>query len=128
MRLRLMIPTAAVMTMLSGSQVFAAPIVVSCGAGQRAVIRETYARGAPVTRVECVTARAYRPTTYRTRYATPYRIGRPHRSWGKTALVIGGGAGTGAGIGGIIRGKKGALIGGALGGGVASLYEGARRR
>jgi len=38
MRLRLMIPTAAVLTMLSGSQLFAAPIVVACGAGQRAII------------------------------------------------------------------------------------------
>jgi hypothetical protein len=53
---------------------------------------------------------------------------RSHRSWGKTALIVGGGAGTGAGIGGIVDGKKGALIGAALGGGVASLYEGAHRR
>ena len=128
MRLRLMIPTAAVLTMLSGSQLFAAPIVVACGAGQRAIIRDTYIRGAAVTKVSCVRGRAYRPLAYRTRYATPYRVGRPHRSWGKSALIIGGGAGTGAGIGGIIRGKRGALIGAALGGGVASLYEGAHRR
>lgn len=64
----------------------------------------------------------YRSTVYRTRGS------ERHRSWGKTALIIGGGAGTGAGIGGLIHGKKGALIGAALGGGVASLYEGARRR
>jgi hypothetical protein len=61
-------------------------------------------------------------------YDTRYRSARPHRSWGKTGLVIGGGAATGAGIGGIVHGKTGALIGAALGGGAASLYEGAHRR
>ena len=71
---------------------------------------------------------AYRPTTYRTQEVPRYRAARPHRSWAKSALIIGGSAGTGAGIGGIIHGKKGALIGAALGGGVASLYEGAHRR
>jgi hypothetical protein len=45
------------------------------------------------------------------------------RSWKKTAMVIGGSSAGGAGIGGIIGGKKGALIGAALGGGAASIYE-----
>jgi hypothetical protein len=49
------------------------------------------------------------------------------RSWGKTAMVIGGSAGGGAGLGGLIRGKKGALIGAAIGGGAATIYE-ARKR
>ena len=49
-------------------------------------------------------------------------------SWAKSALIIGGSAATGAGIGGIVHGKKGALIGSALGGGAASVYEGTRRR
>jgi len=47
----------------------------------------------------------------------------PQRSWTKTALVIGGTTATGAGIGGLIGGKKGALIGAALGGGAGTLYE-----
>jgi len=45
------------------------------------------------------------------------------RSWKKTAIVIGGSTAGGAGIGGLIGGKKGALIGAALGGGAASIYE-----
>jgi hypothetical protein len=49
------------------------------------------------------------------------------RSWTKTAMVIGGSAGTGAGIGGLIGGKKGALIGAAIGGGGASIYEATKR-
>ena len=50
------------------------------------------------------------------------------RSWQKTAMIIGGAAGAGAGVGGIVKGKKGALIGAAIGGGTASIYEATRRR
>lgn len=52
---------------------------------------------------------------------------RPQRSKTKTALVIGGSAASGAGVGGMFGGKKGALIGAALGGGAASIYEATRR-
>jgi len=51
----------------------------------------------------------------------------PQRPWGKTALIIGGSAASGAGVGGMVRGKKGALIGAAIGGGAASIYEATRR-
>ena len=128
MRFRMMLPTAGVLTLLCTQAFAAAPIVVACGPGQHAIVRDAFVRGETVTRVECVSSGASRPSTYRTQEVPRYRVARPHRSWGKTALIIGGGAGTGAGIGGIIHGKKGALIGAALGGGVASLYEGARRR
>ena len=47
----------------------------------------------------------------------------PRRDWKKTALVIGGSTATGAGLGGIIGGKKGALIGAAIGGGASTIYE-----
>jgi hypothetical protein len=127
MRLQLVLPTA-ILTLLFGTQAFAAPVVVACGLGQHAIVRDTVVRGQAVTRVECVSASRYRQAAYRTRYVTRYRDGRGRRSWGKSALIIGGSAASGAGIGGIIRGQKGALIGGALGGGVASLYEGAHRR
>lgn len=53
---------------------------------------------------------------------------RSDRSWQKTAMIIGGSAAAGAGTGGIIKGKKGALIGAAIGGGAASIYEATRRR
>jgi hypothetical protein len=45
------------------------------------------------------------------------------RDWKKTALVIGGSSAAGAGLGGIFGGKKGALIGAAIGGGASALYE-----
>jgi hypothetical protein len=49
------------------------------------------------------------------------------RSVAKTAMIIGGSAGTGAGVGAIFGGKKGALIGAAIGGGAASIYEATKR-
>lgn len=53
---------------------------------------------------------------------------RSDRSWQKTAMIIGGSTAAGAGTGGIVGGKKGALIGAAIGGGAASIYEATRRR
>jgi hypothetical protein len=51
----------------------------------------------------------------------------PKRSWGKTAMIVGGSTAGGAGVGGLIGGKKGALIGAAIGGGAATIYEAKKR-
>jgi hypothetical protein len=72
-------------------------------------------------------------TVYRTVAAAPAQervvvAGEDERSWKKTAMIIGGSAASGAGVGGIVKGKKGALIGAAIGGGAASIYEATRRR
>ena len=128
MRFKLMLPTAAFLICVCGSQALAAPVVVACGPGQHTIVRNTFVRGQAITQVECIRGSAYGPMVYGTHDVVRYRTARRHRSWGKTALVIGGGAATGAGIGGLAHGKKGASIGAALGGGVASLYEAARRR
>jgi len=76
------------------------------------------------------TVAAPRQTVYRA--AEPQIVSRtvdtrPQRSKIKTALVIGGSAASGAGLGGLLGGKKGALAGAALGGGAASIYEATRR-
>jgi hypothetical protein len=134
MRFKLMLPMAAILIGFYGGQAWAAPVVVSCGAGQHAVVRDAWVGGEPVTRVVCVSGPAYRSTAYNgtpyygTQEVVPYHPVRHHRTWAKTALVVGGSAATGAGIGGVVHGKKGALVGAALGGGVASLYEAAHRR
>jgi hypothetical protein len=128
MQPKLMLSATMVFTLLSGSRALASPVVVECGPGQHTVVRDAIVRGEAVTRVACV-GRAYRaPLPLRSSYETRDRYRRPYRSWGKSALIIGGSAGSGAGVGGIIGGKKGALIGAAVGGGVGSLYEGAHRR
>jgi hypothetical protein len=69
--------------------------------------------------------RASRPAAVQERTV---RESPDERSWGKTAMIIGGSAASGAAVGGIVDGKKGALIGAAIGGGAASIYEATRRR
>jgi hypothetical protein len=59
----------------------------------------------------------------RRRSAVRTVVRAPRRDWKKTALVIGGSTATAAGIGALVGGKKGALVGAALGGGVSTLYE-----
>jgi hypothetical protein len=55
-------------------------------------------------------------------------VRRDDPSWGESAMIVGGTAAAGAGVGGLIGGTKGALIGAAIGGGGAAIYEGTRRR
>lgn len=69
-------------------------------------------------------------TVYRSAAPAPTRVvtrERSGRSWQKTAMVIGGSTAGGAGLGGIVGGKKGALIGAAIGGGASSIYEASKR-
>jgi len=68
----------------------------------------------------------YRPAARRS--TVQYVERAPRRSKTKSALMIAGSAATGAGVGGALKGKKGALIGAAIGGGSASIYEAAKRR
>jgi len=86
----------------------------STGALARPVVYDT----APAARRVSTTRRAVSSSS----------VDRPRgRDWMKTALVIGGTTAAGAGVGGIFGGKKGALIGAAIGGGASTLYE-ARKR
>jgi hypothetical protein len=74
---------------------------------------QTYASPAP-RRV----ASASRP-----RPVSVSRVEARGRDWKKTAMVIGGSTAAGAGLGAIFGGKKGALIGAAIGGGAGTLFE-----
>jgi hypothetical protein len=65
--------------------------------------------------------RISRPVTYEPRSTRIERAAS--RDWARTAMIIGGSTAAGAGLGGILGGKKGALIGAALGGGAATIYE-----
>lgn len=61
--------------------------------------------------------------------STPRRVvtrnveSAPRRDWKRTAMVIGGSTAAGAGIGGIFAGRKGALIGAAIAGGVSTIHQ-----
>ena len=60
--------------------------------------------------------------------STQSRVDRSGRSWQKTAMIIGGTTGAGAGLGGLMGGKTGALSGAAIGGGGATIYEARKRQ
>ena len=95
-------------------------------------VAQDYGRSRGVTR--CVDDR---PQVRRSSYENARQVsrrsnveydGREERTKTKTALMIGGAAATGAGVGGVLNGTKGALIGAAIGGGAASIYEATKRR
>jgi hypothetical protein len=70
------------------------------------------------------------PVVRRAAAQRPYtteRAAAPSRSWKKSALLIGGSAGAGAGVGALIGGKKGAGIGALIGGGSAAIYDQVKR-
>ncbi len=128
------------------------PVMVNCAPGQRALVRQVMLNGEAVSQVACVADPGYiadsntglvslaRPVSYPVARSTtvvprrvvyqepaPRQTVQAKRPWTKRLLVIGGSTATGAGIGGIIGGKKGALIGAALGGGASTIYEAAKR-
>lgn len=122
-------------------------VVVECGPGQRAVMEQRRAGGRTQVVARCeasqtrrivydedgraITTRpiaydSYRPVAQRSGSQYVERV--PRRTKTKTALMIAGSAATGAGVGAALKGKKGALVGAAVGGGAASIYEAAKRR
>lgn len=76
-----------------------------------------------------MTATRTEPSAVRTADAQPLRRNTrqveaaPKRDWKRTAFIIGGSSAAGAGVGAIFGGKKGALIGAAIGGGAGTIYE-----
>jgi hypothetical protein len=131
------------------------PTLVQCEPNQEAILQRSMVSGREVAQVTCVTRMAPQamyastPAPYyanqvqpdivqrpvvRTQTVRPraqrvvYQETAPRRSWKKTALVIGGSTATGAGVGAIMGGKKGALIGAAIGGGASTIYESTKRR
>lgn len=111
------VQVAGARTLGTALQPAAAPAVVRTVAPARTTVRTA----------------APQRTVYRTAPAAQERVvveraTEPRRSRTKTALIIGGSTASGAGVGGLLGGKKGALVGAAIGGGAASIYEATRRR
>ena len=104
-------------------------VVVECGPGQRAVMEQRRINGTTQVVARCEQAGTngtIRQVSQRSNVR--YVEQAPERTKTKTALMIAGSAATGAGVGGALKGKNGALIGAAVGGGAASIYEAAKRR
>lgn len=69
----------------------------------------------------------YRPRATPVRYQTR-EVARPTRSVKKSVAIIAGSTAAGATIGGLAKGKKGAVVGGLLGGGAAAVWDQVTRR
>lgn len=108
---------------------------------ERVVVRHSVVNNELQVATECVTDDGIRPVLAR-RAVAPRTVAarttsseprsstqriEKKRDWAETALIIGGSAGAGAGIGGIAKGRQGALIGAAIGGGAAAIVEAIRR-
>ena len=106
---------------------YAAPVA------QAVPVRYTTARRAPVVYDDGLEdARVVRSSTAR---AIPARqvvyqepVARRTRSVKKSVAIIGSSAAVGAGIGALAKGKKGALVGAAIGGGGAAVWDQITRR
>ena len=90
--------------------------------------RVVYEDLAPARVVQAPTYRTARPVrTRQVVYDEPVRV-KKNRSVKKSVAIIGGSAAAGAGIGALTGGKKGALIGAAIGGGGAAVWDQVTRR
>jgi hypothetical protein len=99
-------------------------VVARCkGARDRGVVYDGYGRS---LRPRQSAYGTYAPVARRS--TVPYAYREPRRSKAKSALTIAGAAAAGAGVGGALKGKTGALVGAAIGGGSASIYEAGKRR
>jgi hypothetical protein len=81
----------------------------------------------PAARPAVITqpAEVYRPPS---RPVSSREVARPKRTWERSAVIIGSSAAIGATVGGLAKGKKGALIGGIVGGGAATVWDQVTRR
>ena len=102
-------------------------------AAQPAVYAPAYAAAMPVAATRPYAQRAvvteplevYRPRSVPVSYES---VRRPVRTKTKSAVIIGSSAAIGATVGGLTKGKKGALIGGLVGGGAATIWDQVTRR
>ncbi len=119
--------------------------LVDCGAGREALVEQVIANGEVVARVKCVPTQPApivraTPNPVVTGERVPEArsdapVAKPvameeegSRSLKDSALIIGGAAGAGAGIGAIAKGKKGAAVGAAAGAVAGTVYDLATRK
>ena len=105
-----------------------------CGPYSRPVVHTVRFHGRFVEQVTCVGrprvsyAPAARRVVVHRQVVRRVPARHYHRSWKKTALVIGGATAAGAGVGALVGGGKGAAIGAAAGAAGGTVYEVHKRR
>jgi hypothetical protein len=98
---------------------------VDCGTGREAVLEPVVVDGRTTVRVKCIATARERSVASSPAPAAPTSApaARKTRSTKESALIIGGSAGAGAGIGAIAKGKRGAALGAAIGGVAGTVYD-----
>jgi len=102
---------------------------VDCGSGREAVLQPVVVDGKTSVQVKCIATARERsvvsaaPQAPAAVPATPRAEAKNSRTIKESALIIGGSAGAGAGIGAIAKGKKGAALGAAIGGVAGTVYD-----
>jgi hypothetical protein len=115
---------------------------VDCGSGREAVLKPVVVDGKTSVSVKCIATARERSTVSAPAAVTvpaavsvpvaaapvatpqaPATKAKDSRSVKESALIIGGSAGAGAGIGAIAKGKKGAALGAAIGGVAGTVYD-----
>ena len=86
--------------------------------------RAPYAQRAVITEP----LEVYRPRSVPVSYRSERDVRRPVRTKTKSAVIIGSSTAIGATIGGLTKGTKGAIIGGIVGGGAATVWDQVTRR
>lgn len=95
--------------------------------GRATAVNYVPARGYASPAVIDEPVEVYRPRATPVRYQSR-DMARPTRSVKKSVAIIAGTTAVGATIGGLTKGKKGALIGGIVGGGAATVWDQVTRR
>jgi hypothetical protein len=110
--------------MQGGAQPVGGPAYVMAQPTAAGYVPVAYAQPALMT---APTVRQAEPVSYRApaprRTSTRDVERAPSRDWKRAAMIIGGSSATGAGVGAIFGGKKGALIGAAIAGGASTIYQ-----
>ncbi len=111
---------------------------VDCGSGREAILQPVVVDGKSTVQVKCITVareRSLANVAYASGASAPAAVRetsaamvnpnevKKSRSVKETALIIGGSAGAGAGIGAVTKGKKGALAGAVIGGVAGTVYD-----
>ena len=103
---------------------------VDCGSGREAVLQPVVVNGKTSVQIKCIAPARERSVVSADPLAAPAAApaapaaeAKNSRSVKESALIIGGSAGAGAGIGAIAKGKKGAALGAAIGGVAGTVYD-----
>ena len=117
-------PVSATCVGTAGDAMAAGSFAPASAFGVADTSRAPYAQRAVITEP----LEVYRPRSVPVSYQSERDARRPVRTKTKSAVIIGSSTAIGATIGGLTKGTKGAIVGGIVGGGAATVWDQVTRR